>query len=80
MLEAMYGAQESKLETSLVDYDQCSNLGNYFTLDSKSNAKKLKADECDRIAKVQKCGVDKDPELVSNMLQVAEISTPVVRN
>jgi len=37
MLEAMYGAQESKLETSLVDYDQCSNLGNIFTLDCKSN-------------------------------------------
>jgi len=36
------------------------------------------ADECDRIAKVQKCGVDKDPELVSNMIQVADASTPVV--
>jgi hypothetical protein len=37
------------------------------------------SDECDRIAKVYKCGVDKDPDLVSNMMQVADVSTPVVR-
>jgi len=34
-------------------------------------------DECDRIAKVYKCGVEKDLELVSNMMQVADVSTPV---
>lgn len=38
------------------------------------------ADECDRVAKVYKCGVDKDPVLVSYMMQVADVSTPVVRN
>jgi len=30
MIEAMYGEQETKLQTSLVDYDNCANLGFYF--------------------------------------------------
>jgi hypothetical protein len=30
------------------------------------------------MAKVYKCGAEKDPDLVSNMMQVADVSTPVV--
>jgi hypothetical protein len=35
-------------------------------------------DECDKMAKVFKCGNDKDPELVTNMMQVAAVATPMV--
>jgi hypothetical protein len=32
------------------------------------------------MAKVFKCGNEKDPELVTNMMQVAAVSTPMVKN
>jgi hypothetical protein len=36
------------------------------------------ADDCDRLAKVHKCGQEKDPDLIGNMMQAADVSTPVV--
>jgi len=37
------------------------------------------ADDCDRMAKIHKCGVDKDPDLVSNMIQVGNLEGTLVR-
>jgi len=37
------------------------------------------ADDCDRIAKTHKCGVEKDPEFVSNMMQVRNLQGDVVK-
>jgi hypothetical protein len=36
------------------------------------------ADDCDRLSKVHKCGQEKDPDLIGNMMQAADVSTPVV--
>jgi len=32
MIEAMYGGEESKLETKLLDYDHCANLGSQLSI------------------------------------------------
>jgi len=37
------------------------------------------ADDCDRIAKTHKCGVEKDPELVANMMQLGNLQGDVVK-
>jgi len=36
-------------------------------------------DECDEMARVHKCGVKKDPDLVSNIMVIADMTTPVVK-
>lgn len=85
MLEAMYDDDENNLAQKLLDYDFCNYQGacynrrifqNFLTLESLILA--AGTNECDRVAKVHKCGVEKDPELVSNMIQVADVSTPIV--
>jgi len=35
--------------------------------------------DCDRMAKIHKCGLDKEPDLVDNMIQAADLATPIVK-
>jgi hypothetical protein len=80
MFEVMYGNNENQLAQKLLDYDYCNYQGAIllFILVIVKTHFIEGTDECDRIAKVHKCGVEKDPDLVSNMMQVADVSTPVV--
>jgi len=51
-----------------------------FKIISTIKHQKDGADECDRISKIHKCGVEKDPELIENMSIVGNLEGAVVRN
>jgi hypothetical protein len=83
MIEAMYDG-DSSLPQKLLDYDECGNKGFESCIYQKTQIRNAifsdGGDECDRMSKVYKCGAEKDPALISNMMTVADVSTPLELN
>ncbi|XP_059470695.1 uncharacterized protein LOC132193810 [Neocloeon triangulifer] len=60
MIEAMYRGDPTKMKSSIENMDICANLAG--------------SSECDRAAKIEKCGIEKDPNLVDNLIQASSVS------
>jgi hypothetical protein len=82
MLEAMYDDNVGELANTIGKYDECAYQGllENDNIWSQINVEPTDGStECDRLAKVYKCGTENVPDLVSNMIQKANLATPVVR-